>query len=52
MGLAIVRRGVQRIGGEVGVVSGTDGGSRFWVQLPRSRPQRWRPWGGWRARAE
>jgi PAS domain S-box-containing protein len=50
IGLAIVRRGVQRIGGEVGVVPGKDGGSRFWVELPKSQPQRWRPWGGRRAR--
>jgi signal transduction histidine kinase len=45
IGLAIVRRGVQRMGGEVGVVSeGTDG-SRFWVDLPKGRPQGWHPWG-------
>jgi PAS domain S-box-containing protein len=34
IGLAIVRRGVQRIGGEVGVEADLDQGSRFWIDLP------------------
>jgi len=34
IGLAIVRRGIQRIGGRVGVESELDQGSRFWVELP------------------
>lgn len=33
MGLAIVKQAVQRMGGEVGVESPPEGGSRFWVQL-------------------
>jgi signal transduction histidine kinase len=50
IGLAIVRRGVQRIGGEVGVVSEKGGGCRFWVDLPKIRPPRWAPWGVKRSR--
>lgn len=46
IGLAIVRRGVQRIGGKVGVVPGRGGGSRFWVELRKGGPQGGRPWGG------
>jgi signal transduction histidine kinase len=34
-GLAIVRKGVERMGGQVGVVSQPGSGSRFWVDLPR-----------------
>jgi PAS domain S-box-containing protein len=34
MGLAIVRRGVERMGGQVGVVSAPGQGSRFWIALP------------------
>jgi signal transduction histidine kinase len=34
IGLAIVRRAVERMGGEVGVVSIPDRGSRFWIDLP------------------
>jgi PAS domain S-box-containing protein len=33
IGLAIVRRAVERMGGSVGVESEPDGGSRFWVEL-------------------
>ncbi|WP_119679348.1 PAS domain S-box protein [Indioceanicola profundi] len=33
IGLAIVRRGVERMGGEAGVESQPGGGSRFWVEL-------------------
>jgi signal transduction histidine kinase len=33
IGLAIVRKGVERMGGEVGVESGAGYGSRFWVNL-------------------
>ncbi len=47
IGLAIVRRGTERIGGRVGVVSREGDGSRFWVDLPKSRPSAlWPPWGG------
>jgi signal transduction histidine kinase len=34
IGLAIVRKGVERMGGRVGVDSNADQGSRFWVELP------------------
>jgi signal transduction histidine kinase len=35
IGLAIVRRGVERLGGRVGVESQTGKGSRFWIELPK-----------------
>src|SRR5207244_343389 len=34
IGLAIVRRAAERMGGEVGLHSEAGGGSRFWVELP------------------
>jgi PAS domain S-box-containing protein len=34
VGLAIVRKGVERMGGRVGVESAPEQGSRFWVELP------------------
>jgi len=34
IGLAIVRKAVERMGGRVGVESDGLGGSRFWIQLP------------------
>ncbi|MDQ7840923.1 MAG: ATP-binding protein [bacterium] len=34
IGLAIVRRGVERMGGRVGVESAGGQGSRFWIELP------------------
>lgn len=41
IGLAIVRRGMERLGGRFGVDSDPGRGSRFWIQIPRtSRPER------------
>ena len=34
IGLAIVQKGVERMGGEVGVESEPGRGSRFWIELP------------------
>jgi PAS domain S-box-containing protein len=34
IGLAIVRKGVERMGGRVGVESSGQQGSRFWIELP------------------
>jgi PAS domain S-box-containing protein len=34
IGLAIVRKGIERMGGSVGVVSRLGEGSRFWLELP------------------
>lgn len=34
VGLAIVRKGIERMGGKVGVESALERGSRFWVELP------------------
>jgi PAS domain S-box-containing protein len=38
IGLAIVRRAVQRMGGSVGVQSAPDRGSRFWIELEAAAP--------------
>ncbi len=35
IGLAVVKRAVERMGGRVGVAPGTPQGSRFWVDLRR-----------------
>jgi signal transduction histidine kinase len=34
VGLAIVRKAANRMGGEVGVISEGAGGATFWVQVP------------------
>lgn len=34
IGLAIVRKGAERLGGKAGVISEPDAGSRFWVDIP------------------
>lgn len=36
VGLAIVRKGLERMGGQAGVVSAPGAGSRFWIELPRA----------------
>ncbi len=52
IGLAIVRRGMQRIGGTVGVESNKGEGSRFWLDLPKERTRDWQPWSARRSRKE
>ena len=37
IGLAIVRKGIERTGGRAGVEPGDGGGSRFWVELPKPK---------------
>ena len=39
IGLAIVRRAVERIGGDCGVESASGQGSRFWIRLPAPGPR-------------
>ena len=36
IGLSIVRKGVERIGGRVGLESAVGKGTRFWMELPKS----------------
>jgi signal transduction histidine kinase len=36
IGLSIVRKGVERMGGQVGLESGPGQGTRFWIELPRA----------------
>jgi signal transduction histidine kinase len=37
IGLAIVRKGVEHMGGRVGVESSPDQGSKFWMELPKAQ---------------
>ena len=43
IGLAIVRRGMQRIEGDCGVVRRPEGGSGFWIEAPAAKERSWRP---------
>lgn len=53
LGLAVVRRVVQRHGGSVGVDANTGGGSRFWFSLPIQAPaSAWPSCGGQRSVTE
>jgi PAS domain S-box-containing protein len=46
IGLAIVRRGMERMGGRAGVARPIEGeGSRFWIDVPQAEGSRRRPWG-------
>jgi PAS domain S-box-containing protein len=38
IGLAIVKRGIERMGGTVGVESKSGEGSTFWIELPKAQP--------------
>ena len=51
IGLAIVRRGMERIGGKTGVERRAVG-SAFWVDIPRELKRGWRPWVRRRDRAD
>lgn len=44
IGLAIVRRGMERIGGRCGVEPAPEGGSSFWIEAPKERREARRPW--------
>jgi signal transduction histidine kinase len=37
IGLAIVQKGVERLGGRVGLESSEGKGSRFWIQLKKGQ---------------
>jgi signal transduction histidine kinase len=36
IGLAIVRKGMERLGGRAGLESQPNQGSRFWIELPKA----------------
>jgi signal transduction histidine kinase len=40
IGLAIVRRGAERMGGRAGIESSVPQGSRFWMELPLEKEGR------------
>jgi signal transduction histidine kinase/FixJ family two-component response regulator len=44
IGLAIVRRGMERIGGRSGVERRPEGGSAFWIEAQKERRKARRPW--------
>lgn len=44
IGLAVVRRGMERLGGQVGVEPRQPHGSAFWLDLPLVPVPGWRPW--------
>jgi two-component system sensor histidine kinase/response regulator len=43
LGLSIVRRIVEKLGGKVGVESEPGAGARFWFELPTVAPRRTNP---------
>ena len=45
IGLAIVRRGMERVGGRCGVERSARGGSAFWIEAQKERRKTRRPWG-------
>ena len=40
IGLAMVKKGVERMGGRVGLSSQPDEGSLFWIELPRAAEEK------------
>jgi len=44
IGLAIVKKGVERMGGRVGVESNPGAGSKFWIELPQAVAAPSAPW--------
>ena len=51
IGLAIVRKGMERIGGETGV-DRRSVGSAFWIDIPKELKRSWKPWVRRRDRAD
>ena len=43
IGLALVRRAITKMNGQVGVISDGENGSTFWVELPRYGPRETAP---------
>jgi len=44
IGLAIVKKGMERMGGRVGVESNPGAGSKFWIELPQAVAAPSAPW--------